>query len=84
MPGGHIELPHPCRVDFSTHGVAERSNSRGRGILWQGAPATTDYHANSVLRGDAPLLHLAAFHEAFGIKTGDPMWRAPMDHVVIR
>ena len=47
------------------------------------ALATTDYHANSAVRGYAPLLHLDAFHEAFGTKPGDPMWRAPRDRVVI-
>jgi putative endopeptidase len=47
------------------------------------ALATTDYHASSPLRGFAPLLHLDAFHQAFGTRPGDPMWRAPEDRVVI-
>lgn len=45
--------------------------------------AALDYHANTPLRGYAPLLHLAAFHKAFGTRPGDPMWRAPKDRVVI-
>jgi putative endopeptidase len=45
--------------------------------------AATDYHANSALRGYAPLLHLDAFHKAFGTRPGDPMWRAPKDRVLI-
>lgn len=45
--------------------------------------AKVDYHANSVLRGVAPLQHLDAFHRAFGIRRGDPMWRAPAQRVVI-
>ena len=45
--------------------------------------ASTDYHAHSPLRGFVPLLHLDAFHQAFGTKPGDPMWRAPEDRVVI-
>ncbi len=45
--------------------------------------ATTDYHANSMLRSFAPLLHLDAFHEAFGTRPGDPMWRAPEKRVRI-
>ncbi|MFO1313048.1 MAG: M13 family metallopeptidase [Burkholderiales bacterium] len=45
--------------------------------------AATDFHANSAVRGFAPLLQLDAFHEAFGTKAGDPMWRAPKDRVVI-
>lgn len=39
--------------------------------------ASVDYHANSSLRGFAPLQHLEAFHRAFGIRQGDAMWRAP-------
>lgn len=45
--------------------------------------ATTDYHANSMLRSFAPLLHLDAFHQAFGTRPGDPMWRAPEKRVRI-
>jgi putative endopeptidase len=45
--------------------------------------ATKDYHANSTLRSFAPLLHLDAFYEAFGIRKGDPMWRAPEKRVRI-
>jgi len=39
--------------------------------------AAVDYHANSALRGYVPLLHLDAFHKAFGTRPGDAMWRAP-------
>jgi putative endopeptidase len=45
--------------------------------------AATDYHASTPLRGYAPLVHLDAFHEAFGTKPGDPMWRAPKQRVEI-
>jgi putative endopeptidase len=45
--------------------------------------ATVDYHANSSLRGFAPLLHLDAFHIAFGTRQGDAMWRAPKERVRI-
>lgn len=31
----------------------------------------------------APLLHLDAFHQAFGTRPGDPMWRDPAQRVVI-
>jgi putative endopeptidase len=44
---------------------------------------SVDYHANSSLRGYAPLLHLDAFHKAFGTRKGDPMWRAPAKRVRI-
>ena len=45
--------------------------------------ATTDYHANSSLRGYAPLVHLDAFHKAFGTRPGDAMWREPSRRVTI-
>lgn len=45
--------------------------------------AAIDYHANATLRSFVPLLHLDAFHKAFGTRPGDPMWRAPKDRVVI-
>jgi putative endopeptidase len=45
--------------------------------------AATDYHANSAVRGFAPLLQLDAFHRAFDTRPGDPMWRAPEARVVI-
>jgi putative endopeptidase len=43
----------------------------------------TDYHAISSLRSFAPLVNLDAFHNAFGIRKGDPMWRAPEKRVKI-
>lgn len=45
--------------------------------------ATVDYHASSTLRGFVPLLHLDAFHNAFGTRPGDPMWRSPEQRVQI-
>ncbi len=45
--------------------------------------AATDYHANSVVRGYAPLMNLDAFHKAFGTRPGDAMWRKPDDRVRI-
>ncbi len=42
-----------------------------------------DVHAIASVRAIAPLLHLDAFHEAFGIQPGDPMWRDPKQRVVI-
>ena len=40
-----------------------------------------DWSGIYALRGD--LLHLDAFHEAFGTRPGDPMWRDPQQRVVI-
>jgi putative endopeptidase len=45
--------------------------------------AATDYHANSVVRGYGPLMNLDAFHQAFGTRPGDAMWRKPADRVRI-
>jgi len=44
---------------------------------------SVDVHAISSVRAIAPLLHLDAFHRAFGTRPGDPMWRDPKDRVVI-
>lgn len=44
---------------------------------------SVDVHAIASVRAVAPLLHLDAFHEAFGTRPGDPMWRDPRQRVVI-
>ncbi|MDD0813005.1 M13 family metallopeptidase [Curvibacter sp. HBC28] len=43
--------------------------------------AAVDYHANSAVRGYAPLMNLDAFHRAFATRPGDAMWRQPADRV---
>lgn len=40
-----------------------------------------DPHPPSAYRAVAPVRHLDAFHAAFGIKEGDPMWLAPEQRV---
>jgi putative endopeptidase len=45
--------------------------------------AAIDYHGSTPLRAFAPLVHLDAFHKAFGTQPGDPMWRAPKQRVEI-
>lgn len=42
-----------------------------------------DVLAIALVRAVAPLLHQDSFHEAFGIRPGDPMWRDPARRVVI-
>ena len=44
---------------------------------------SVDVHAIASVRAVAPLLHLDAFHRAFGTRPGDPMWRDPKQRVVI-
>lgn len=54
---------------------------------WQGEEAAlrsavaTDHHPPNAYRTTAPLRHLEAFHAAFGIQPGDPMWLAPEQRV---
>lgn len=42
-----------------------------------------DYHAIASVRAVAPLLHLDAFHQSFGTRPGDTMWRDPDRRVLI-
>lgn len=42
-----------------------------------------DVHAISSVRAVGPLLHLDAFHKAFGTRKGDRMWRDPKQRIVI-
>ncbi len=44
---------------------------------------SVDVHAIASVRAVAPLLHLDAFHKAFGTRPGDPMWRDPKQRIVI-
>jgi putative endopeptidase len=44
---------------------------------------SVDVHAIASVRAVAPLMHLDAFHQAFGTRPGDPMWRAPEKRVKI-
>ena len=43
----------------------------------------TDPHAPHTLRVNGPVSNLQAFHDAFGVKPGDAMWRDPADRVDI-
>jgi putative endopeptidase len=38
---------------------------------------TVDPHSPGQFRSFGPLVNLQAFYDAFGIKSGDPIWRAP-------
>ena len=41
----------------------------------------SDVHAPAKWRVIGPLSNISEFHEAFGVKSGQPMWRAPEAHV---
>lgn len=43
----------------------------------------SDVHAPAKWRVLAPMSNIPAFYEAFGVKPGQPMWRAPQDRVRI-
>jgi len=43
----------------------------------------SDVHSPGTIRAIGPLVNVAAFFEAFGIKAGDPMWRKPGDRAKI-
>jgi putative endopeptidase len=47
------------------------------------AQLASDTHAPSVIRAVQPLRNCDAFHDAFDIAPGDPMYLAPEDRVVI-
>lgn len=51
-----------------------RTNIRENALRQQVA---TDSHSPGNFRAIGPLVNLQAFYDAFGIKAGDPMWRAP-------
>ena len=44
---------------------------------------TLNPHAPSMYRGSNPLTNIEAFYQAFGVKPGDKMYRAPADRVRI-
>ena len=43
----------------------------------------TDPHSPSEFRTNGPASNIAAFYEAFGVKPGDRMYRAPTERVII-
>lgn len=43
----------------------------------------TDPHSPGECRAVGPLVHLPAFHDAFGVVAGDPMYRAPEERCEI-
>ncbi|ETX27070.1 M13 family metallopeptidase [Roseivivax isoporae] len=66
-----------CFVSWSQTWTAEVAENFLRSIT------ATDAHAAPAYRAVAPLQHLPAFYEAFGIVEGDPMWLAPEKRVNI-
>lgn len=57
-----------------------RTNIRDDALRRQ---VTTDPHSPGQVRAIAPLRNMQEFFDAFQIKSGEPMWRAPEDRVKI-
>jgi len=57
-----------------------RTNIRENALRQQLA---VDSHSPGTFRAIGPLVNLQPFHDAFGIKEGDPMWRKPEDRARI-
>lgn len=65
-----------CFIAYSQLWAEQRSDGAMRTQL-------EDNHAPGIYRAVAPLRHIDAFYEAFGIKEGDPMWLPPEQRVDI-
>lgn len=57
-----------------------RSNIRDNALRQRLA---TDPHSPGLFRAVGPLVNQQTFFDAFGIKEGDPMWKAPADRAII-
>jgi putative endopeptidase len=74
--------PRPPRIDgftaeqrfFLSWAQSWRTKFRDSRLKEQ---VTTGPHAPGFLRATGPLVNLKAFYDAFEIREGDPMWRAP-------
>ncbi|HVO28492.1 MAG TPA: M13 family metallopeptidase [Candidatus Paceibacterota bacterium] len=60
--------------------VTERSHSREELLRLR---LQTDPHSPSEFRVNGPVSNMEEFYEAFGVKEGDRLWRAPEDRVKI-
>jgi putative endopeptidase len=79
-PGSQVDGLSPdqrCFVAWTQMWAHKARSERLRFLV------SVDVHAIASVRAVAPLLHLDAFHEAFGTRPGDPMWRDPRQRVVI-
>jgi putative endopeptidase len=65
---------------FLAYAQAWRANAREAEVRRR---LVVDSHAPPRYRGFAPLLNLGAFHSAFDIQPGDPMWKEPEDRAKI-
>ena len=64
-----------CFISWAQLWTEEMSEQKLRSVV------ANDFHPPNVYRTTAPLQHVDAFYEAFGIEEGDPMWLAPEKRV---
>lgn len=64
-----------CFIAWAQLWTEELIEQKLRGMV------ANDFHPPNVYRATAPLRHVDAFYEAFGIEEGDPMWLAPEQRV---
>lgn len=65
---------------FISWATVWRTKSREEALRTQ---IQTDPHSPAQYRGNGPLVNIDAFYEAFGVKEGDEMYKAPEDRVRI-
>ncbi|PLK42213.1 M13 family metallopeptidase [Emticicia sp. TH156] len=70
----------PLQRFFLGYALAWMGHTRNEALANQ---IMTDVHAPGFLRVNGPLVNIDEFYEAFGIKPGDKMYRAPMKRVKI-
>ena len=63
---------------YESFGQAWREKLRDEAMLHQ---VTTDPHSPPQFRADGAAINSDGFHEAFGTKPGDKMWKAPEDRL---
>lgn len=70
----------PIQLFFISYAVTERGKSRDEMTRTQ---VMTDPHSPSIFRVNGPVVHIDDFHEAFDTKSGDELYLAKEDRVVI-